>query len=46
MKKINVPGKEQVSKENQSIFENLEQKVGFVPNIYATYALSDYALST
>lgn len=45
MKKINVPGKEQVSKENQAIFENLEQKVGFVPNIYATYALSDYALS-
>ena len=45
MKKINVPGKEQVSKENQAIFEQLEEKVGFVPNIYATYALSDYALS-
>lgn len=45
MKKIDVPSKEQVSVENQAIFEQLEKKVGFVPNIYATYALSDYALS-
>jgi uncharacterized peroxidase-related enzyme len=45
MNKINVPTKEQVSEENQVIFEQLENKVGFVPNIYATYALSDYALS-
>ncbi len=44
MTKFSVPTKEQVSSENQEIFSALEDKVGFVPNIYATYALSDNAL--
>src|SRR5690606_6465712 len=44
MRKFSVPTKEQVSPENQTIFDNLKEKVGFVPNIYATYALSDHAL--
>lgn len=42
--KFEVPSKEEVSEGNQQIFEQLESKVGFVPNIYATYALSDNAL--
>ncbi len=44
MTKFSVPTKEQVSSQNREIFETLEKKVGFLPNIYATYALSDHAL--
>jgi uncharacterized peroxidase-related enzyme len=44
MTKIQVPTREQVSSGNQEIFDNLKAKLGFVPNIYATYALSDHAL--
>lgn len=39
-----VPTKESVSPANQAIFENLQGAVGFVPNLYATYAYSDTAL--
>ncbi len=45
MKQFNVPTREQVSQENQQIFDHLKVKVGFVPNIYATYAYSSSALS-
>lgn len=45
MIKIEVPKKEDVSKENQEILNSLEIKIGMVPNIYATYALSDSALN-
>ena len=45
MKQFNVPTKEQVSQENQQIFDHLKAKIGFVPNIYATYAYSSSALS-
>jgi uncharacterized peroxidase-related enzyme len=44
MTKFEVPTREQVSPENQAIFDNLNSKLGFVPNIYATYAFSKDAL--
>ncbi len=43
MRPFNVPTREEVSEQNQKIFDDLESKVGFVPNIYATYAYSDHA---
>ncbi|WP_459213041.1 carboxymuconolactone decarboxylase family protein [Aquimarina rhabdastrellae] len=44
MSRINVPTKAEVSAKNQEIFDNLEKGLGFVPNLYATYAHSDTAL--
>jgi len=44
MRTFNVPKKEEVSTQNQAIFDQLESAVGFVPNLYATYAYSDSAL--
>lgn len=44
MSTFNVPTREEVSKKNQGIFDNLEKALGFVPNLYATYANSDTAL--
>ncbi len=44
MTKFEVPTREQVTPENQAIFDNLNSKLGFVPNIYATYAFSKDAL--
>lgn len=41
-----VPTRDQVSPANQEIFDNLKKGLGFVPNLYATFALSDNALST
>ncbi|WP_340065242.1 carboxymuconolactone decarboxylase family protein [Ascidiimonas aurantiaca] len=38
--------RENVSAQNQAIFDNLQSKLGFVPNIYATYAYSENALKT
>lgn len=43
MRPFNVPTKDDVTGQNQKIFDDLESKLGFVPNIYATYALSDEA---
>ena len=45
MSTINVPKREEVSSGNQAIFNNLEKAVGFVPNLFATYAHSENALS-
>lgn len=45
MATFNVPTREQVSANNQAIFDNLEKAVGFVPNLYATYAHSENALA-
>ncbi|WP_276168725.1 carboxymuconolactone decarboxylase family protein [Zobellia alginiliquefaciens] len=45
MSKFNVPKREEVSTSNQAIFDNLEKAVGFVPNLYATYAYSENALA-
>jgi len=44
--KFNVPQRSEVSPSNQSHFDNLEKAVGFVPNIFATYAYSENALGT
>jgi len=44
MATFNVPTREQVSENNQAIFDQLKKGVGFVPNLYATYAYNDTAL--
>ncbi|WP_291967425.1 carboxymuconolactone decarboxylase family protein [Maribacter sp.] len=44
MNTFNVPTREEVSEKNQAIFDNLKNALGFVPNLYATYANSDTAL--
>lgn len=44
MTQISVPTREEVSSNNQAIFDNLQKGLGFVPNLYATYAYSDTAL--
>ena len=44
MSTFNVPTRENVSENNQVIFDNLKKALGFVPNLYATYAHSDTAL--
>ena len=46
MKAINVPTYEQVSTNNQAIFDQLKKSLSFVPNLYATFALSETALAT
>ena len=44
MSTFSVPTREEVSENNQAIFDNLKKALGFVPNLYATYANSDTAL--
>lgn len=44
MANFKVPTREEVSDNNKAIFDNLKKGLGFVPNIYATYAYSDTAL--
>lgn len=44
LRPFEVPTKHDVSESNKNLLEQLEAKVGFVPNIYATYAYSDNAL--
>ena len=44
MSKFKVPTKSEVSESNQSIFENLEKGLGFVPNLYAYFAKNETAL--
>lgn len=44
MSTFNIPTRDQVSANNQAIFDNLNKALGFVPNLYATYANSDTAL--
>lgn len=46
MKTITVPTKETVSAANQQIFDTLSKKLGKVPNLYATMALSENGLAT
>jgi uncharacterized peroxidase-related enzyme len=43
---INVPTRAQVSSGNQAIFDTLQSKLGFVPNLYATFAHSETALGS
>ncbi len=44
MNTFNVPTREEVNTNNQAIFDNLNKALGFVPNLYATYAHSETAL--
>ena len=39
-----VPSREEVSENNQAIFDRLTKSIGMVPNIYATFTHSDTAL--
>lgn len=44
MTTFNVPSRGEVSTNNQTIFDNLEKGLGFVPNLYAYYAKNETAL--
>lgn len=44
MSTFNIPQREEVNATNQAIFDSLEKQVGFVPNLFATYAYSENAL--
>ncbi len=44
MNTFNIPTKEEVSEGNKAIFNTLESKLGFIPNLYASYAHSSTAL--
>ncbi len=44
MTNFQVPGREEVTANNQEIFDNLKKGLGMVPNLYAVMALSDTAL--
>jgi len=46
MTTITVPARETVSPANQAIFDQLKAKLGMVPNLYATLALSEHALGS
>lgn len=46
MTTVNVPTFDSVSPANQALFNNLKKGLGFVPNLYATIAHSDNALTT
>ncbi len=41
---FDVPKREDVSSNNQAIFDNLKKNLGFVPNLYAYYAKNETAL--
>lgn len=42
---FHVPSREEVSANNQEIFDSLNKQLGFVPNLYATFALNETALA-
>ena len=44
MQNFQVPTREDVSENNQAIFDNLKNNLGFVPNLYAFYAHNETAL--
>lgn len=44
MKNFTVPGREEVSANNQVLFDNLKKGLGIVPNLYAAMAHSETAL--
>ena len=46
MTRFTVPSRDDVSPDNQAIFDNLQKMLGFVPNLYATFAHSTTALGT
>ena len=45
MTHFTVPTRSEVSENNQAIFDNLQKGLGFVPNLYATFAYSETALA-
>ena len=45
MSTFNVPTRDEVAESNQAIFDQLEKGIGFVPNLYASYAHSETALA-
>lgn len=45
MKDFKVPTREEVTPENQAIFDTLQKALGFVPNLYATIAYSGNGLA-
>ena len=44
MRTFSVPTRDEVSENNQQIFDNLNKGLGFVPNLYAYYAKNETAL--
>jgi uncharacterized peroxidase-related enzyme len=44
MKDFTIPTREEVSENNQAIFDTLKKNLGFVPNLYAYYAKNETAL--
>jgi uncharacterized peroxidase-related enzyme len=44
MNKFSVPTREEVTPANQEIFDGLQKALGFVPNLYATFAYSTTGL--
>jgi len=44
MQNFTVPTRDQVSENNQAIFDNLKNTLGFVPNLYAFFAHNETAL--
>ncbi|MRT94843.1 carboxymuconolactone decarboxylase family protein [Ancylomarina sp. 16SWW S1-10-2] len=44
MTQFNVPTRNEVTANNQTIFDQLEKGLGFVPNLYAYFAKNDTAL--
>lgn len=44
MPRFQVPTRDDVAPANQSLFDQIRKRLGFVPNLYATFALSDTAL--
>jgi len=44
MTAFSVPARDEVTPENQALFDNLKKALGFVPNLFATFALSPTAL--
>lgn len=45
MTHFTVPTRNEVSEGNQALFDALQTKLGFVPNLYATFALNETALA-
>jgi len=44
MTRFHVPTREEVSATNQTLFDNLQKGLGFVPNLYASFTHSETAL--
>ena len=45
MKKFTVPTRDQLSASSQAQYDNLQKAIGFVPNLYATFGLSEHGMA-